>query len=105
MLTMPQSRNKELKKASKTDADQNYTQIGFDRDFPTSVHKGGCFMQLTISRTVVASRRSFGGAMFASTGSHFTVPEMNRIVLFSCKSILLMCTLFNHTKTQYSALK
>jgi hypothetical protein len=45
-------------------------------------------LQFTRSRTVVASRRSFGGAMFANTGSHlncvdFTVPEINRIVLFS----------------------
>jgi hypothetical protein len=45
------------------------------------------------------SRRSFRGAMFASTGSHcnsvdFTVPEINRIVLLP---ILLVCTLFNHT--------
>jgi hypothetical protein len=27
----------------------------------------------------------------------FTVPEINRIMLFSCISILLVCTLFNHT--------
>jgi hypothetical protein len=48
-----------------------------------------CLLQFTSSRTVVASRHSFGGTMFASTGSHcncvdFTVPEINRIVLFSC---------------------
>jgi hypothetical protein len=49
------------------------------------------------------------GAMFASTGSHcncvdFRVSaEINRIVLFSCTSILLVCTLVNHTGAQYSA--
>jgi hypothetical protein len=40
-----------------------------------------------IHQPVVASRRIFAGAMFASTGSHcncvdFTVPEINRIVLY-----------------------
>jgi hypothetical protein len=48
--------------------------------------------------------------MFASIGSHcncvdFTVPEINRIVLFNCISILLVCTLFNHTGAQYSAVE
>jgi hypothetical protein len=57
---------------------------------------------------MVASRRSFGGAMFASTGSHyicvdFTVPENNRIAFFCC--IVLVCALFNHTGAQYLAVK
>jgi hypothetical protein len=69
-----------------------------------------CFLQFTSSRTVVASRRSFGGAMIASTGSHcncvdFTVPEINCIVLFSYISILVVCTLLIHTGVQHSAVE
>jgi hypothetical protein len=45
MLTMPQSRHQELKKASWTDVDQNSTEIyekaTFDREYPTSVRTGG----------------------------------------------------------------
>jgi hypothetical protein len=54
-----------------------------------------CLLQFTSSRTVVASRHRFGEAMFASTSSPTTVPEINRIVLSSCISILLVRTLFN----------
>jgi hypothetical protein len=66
------------------------------------------FRNLTNSRTAAASRLSFAGAMFVRTGSHcncvaFTVPVIIQRALFSCTSILLICTLFNHTGAQYFA--
>jgi hypothetical protein len=45
LMTMPQSRHQELKKASDTDVDQNSTQsygkATFNREYPTSVRTGG----------------------------------------------------------------
>jgi hypothetical protein len=63
-----------------------------------------------IFSTAAASRLSFTGAIFAKTGSHcncvdFNVPVIIRKAFFSYKSILLVCTLFNHTGAQYSAVE
>jgi hypothetical protein len=62
-----------------------------------------CLLQFTSSRTVAASRLSLGGVMFASTGSHcncvdFIMPEIRRMVLFNCTSILL-----THRSTVFSS--
>jgi hypothetical protein len=81
--------------------DQNSTQIygKDDREYPTSVCTGGISRAFCNSPVHVAV---LVGRCNASTDSHCTcvdctVPAINRIVLFSCISILcLLCTLFNH---------
>jgi hypothetical protein len=55
-----------------------------------------CLLQFTSSRTVVASRRSFGRAIFASTGNHCNCVD---------STVSVVCRLFNHTGAQYSAVE
>jgi hypothetical protein len=79
--------------------EQNSTQIygkaTFDWEYPTSAHTGlrvpSPFHQFMNSGCFTSQ---FGGLM-----------KLIALWLFSCISILLVCTLLNHTGAQYSAVE
>jgi hypothetical protein len=52
-----------------------------------------CLLQFTSSRTVVASRRSFGGAMFASIGSIVIalIIKFQKLTALCCSAVYRFC--------------